>query len=121
MKNMIGQLLSNRYLIESYVDEGGMSVVYKAVDIATNQYVAIKALKPEFSRDVDFTKRFFNEAKASYNMSHPNIVALLNVDEDSGIYYLCFEYVEGPTLKQQIVRQGIIDGREAAKIAIQTL
>lgn len=121
MKNMIGQLLSNRYLIESYVDEGGMSVVYKAVDIATNQYVAIKALKPEFSRDVDFTKRFFNEAKASYNMSHPNIVALLNVDEDSGIYYLCFEYVEGPTLKQQIVRQGIIDGREAAKIAIQIL
>ncbi len=121
MRSLIGQLLSNRYLIESYVDEGGMSVIYKATDIATNQTVAIKALKPEFSRDVDFTKRFFNEAKASYNMSHPNIVALLNADEDAGVYYLCFEYVEGPTLKQQIIRNGIIDGRDAARIAIQIL
>ncbi|MDY5730231.1 MAG: Stk1 family PASTA domain-containing Ser/Thr kinase [Eubacteriales bacterium] len=118
---IIGQLLSNRYLIESYVDEGGMSIIYKAVDISNNQYVAIKALKPEYSSDIEFTKRFFNEAKASYNMSHPNIVALLNVDEDKGIFYLCFEYVEGDTLKQHIQKNGPIPIQESVRIAIQML
>lgn len=122
MRNLIGSLLSNRYLIDSYIDEGGMSIIYKAVDIGdNNQYVAIKALKPDFSQDMDFTKRFFNEAKASYNMTHPNIVALLNADEDNGIYYLCFEYVEGPTLKQQIVRSGLIEPKSATRTAIQIL
>ena len=51
MKNLVGKILENRYRIQEVIGVGGMSVVYKAVDLSDNKIVAVKVLKQEFFED----------------------------------------------------------------------
>lgn len=74
-----GTILNERYKILSKIGNGGMAIVYKALDLETNQIVAIKVLRPELAEDKTLLKRFHQEAKAVSALSHPNIVKLLDV------------------------------------------
>lgn len=105
---MIGRILGSRYEITEKIAQGGMSVVYKALDLNLNRYDAVKVLKEEFSTDKDILERFKQEANAVAFLSHPNIVNIFNVGSEGNIHYIVMEYVKGQTLKEIIRDQGIL-------------
>ena len=76
MDSNIGKKLDGRYEITELIGVGGMADVYKAVDVMENRTVAVKILKPEFSQNEEFLRRFRNESKAIAVLSHPNIVKM---------------------------------------------
>jgi serine/threonine-protein kinase len=114
-----GMYISDRYEIIDKVGSGGMADVYKAKCHRLNRYVAIKVLKPEFSDDTNFVKKFRGEAQSAAGLSHPNIVSVYDVGDDNGLYYIVMELVEGITLKHFIERKGKLEVKEAVGIAIQ--
>lgn len=93
-----GTLLAGRYEIVGRIGAGGMSNVYKAKDQKLNRFVAVKVLKPEFSADATFVKKFRVEAQSAAGLSHPNIVNVYDVGEEDGIYYIVMELVQGESL-----------------------
>lgn len=118
---MIGKQLGNRYEILEQLGGGGMAIVYKGRDTFLNRLVTIKMLRPEFSSDQDFTRRFRREAQAVASLSHPNIVSIYDVGQEEGIQYLVMEYVDGEDLKTVIRRDGKLPVERAVQIARQVL
>ncbi|MEM8607242.1 MAG: serine/threonine-protein kinase [Myxococcota bacterium] len=99
-----------RYPVERLLGSGSMGHVYLAHDLDLDRPVALKTL-----RDVDlddetravFISRFQNEARAAARLQHPNIVQIFDAGDDPKYGpYLVFEYVEGPTLKQRLRKDG---------------
>lgn len=116
---MIGRVLGNRYEIVERLGSGGMSYVYKARCSLLNRYVAVKILRPEFTSDESFIKKFKRESQAAASLCHQNIVNVYDVGVDGDIYYIVMEYVEGKTLKQLIKEKKRLEPIEAAGIARQ--
>lgn len=117
-----GRILAGRYRIEKEIGVGGMAVVYRANDLNTHHYVAVKVLKPEYNRDDEYVARFQREAEAAFKMTHHNIVNLLDVGMDAnGNRFLIMEYVEGQTLKDVIREKGRLTESSAVQITIRIL
>lgn len=119
MKKLIGKLLGNRYEILEQLGGGGMAIVYKGRDTILNRLVTIKVLRPEFTSDEDFVKRFRREAQAVASLSHPNIVSIYDVGRVDEVDYLVMEYIEGDNLKNLIRAHGPFTPAKAAQIARQ--
>ena len=115
----IGSTLSGRYRLVSKLGSGGMSTVYLAKDETLERSVAVKVLHAGISDQPDQIERFRREARAVAQLSHPNVVAVIDAGEDGGHPYIVFEYVEGETLKQRIDRLGRLPVDEAAAYAIE--
>ena len=96
-----------------------MSTVYLAHDETLERPVAVKVLHAAISDQPDQIERFRREARAVAQLSHPNIVAVIDAGEDAGHPYIVFEYVEGETLKQRIDRLGKLPVDEAAAYGIE--
>ena len=88
--------------IVSTLGEGGMGVVYKAVQKQLGRTVALKVLSPQLSTDPSFIERFTREARALASLSHPNIVGIFDSGVHDGVPYLIMEYVEGTSLRKLI-------------------
>lgn len=116
---MIGRVLGNRYEIVEKIGSGGMSHVYKARCGLLNRYVAVKILRPEFTSDESFVKKFRQESQAAASLSHQNIVSIYDVGVDQDTYYIVMEYIEGKTLKQLIREKRRMQPAEVAGIARQ--
>ena len=116
---MIGTLMSGRYRLESKLGSGGMSTVYLAIDETLGRKVAIKVMHREISDQPDQLERFRREARAVAQLSHPNLVAVIDAGEDGGHPYIVFEYVPGETLKQRIAESGRLATDEATAYAIE--
>lgn len=114
-----GMFVADRYEIIGKIGTGGMSDVYKARDHILGRFVAIKALKREFSEDVNFVVKFRTEAQSAAGLEHPNIVNIYDVGSEEGMHYIVMEYVEGVTLKTYIEKKGRLTYKEAVSIAIQ--
>jgi serine/threonine protein kinase len=69
---MIGEIIGS-YRITDKLGEGGMGVVYKAIDESLDRVVAIKALSQDLSGDPQLVERFRSEAKAQAHLNHTNI------------------------------------------------
>jgi len=118
-----GQILDDRYEIDSLIGQGGMSFVYRATDKKMGRAVAIKVLKEEYCEDQDFIRKFQNEAQAAAKLNHPNIVAVYDIidNHEDRLHYIVMELVEGITLKTYIQKRGRMDSKEAIAIAIQVV
>ena len=117
--SLIGTVLSGRYRLESKLGSGGMSTVYLARDGTLERWVAVKVMHREMSDQPDQIERFRREARAVAQLSHPNVVAVIDAGEDGGHPYIVFEYVDGETLKQRIERVGPLPVDEATAYAIE--
>jgi serine/threonine-protein kinase len=118
-RSLIGTVLSDRYRLESKLGSGGMSTVFLARDETLERWVAVKVMHREISDQPDQIERFRREARAVAQLSHPNVVAVIDAGEDSGYPYIVLEYVEGETLKQRIDRLGRLPVEEAVAYAIE--
>ena len=84
----IGQVLDQRYEILELIGEGGMSVVYKAMDRRLNRNVAVKIMREEMAADEEFRRNFCAEAHAVAMLSNPNIVGVYDVSHSDDIEYI---------------------------------
>ncbi|MBE5815135.1 MAG: Stk1 family PASTA domain-containing Ser/Thr kinase [Clostridiales bacterium] len=118
---MKGMVFAERYKLEEFIGQGGMSLVYRAVDIRTGHSVAVKILKSEYNSDKEFLERFQREAQAASLMSHHNIVNLLDVGVEGEFRYLVLEYVSGNTLKDIIRQRGRLNSATAIQVTVRIL
>jgi serine/threonine protein kinase len=114
---MVGRTVSHYQILEK-LGEGGMGVVYKAVDTHLDRLVAVKVLPPEKVADADRKRRFVQEAKAASALNHPNIVTIHDIDSAEGIDFIAMELVAGKTLDRWIPRHGL-RLNEALKYSVQ--
>src|SRR5581483_4671881 len=109
------------YLIQQKLGQGGMGVVYKAIDLNLDRPVAVKVLTPELARDGALVDRFRHEARALANLNHTNIATLYSLQEFGGQYFMIMEYLEGDTFDQLIHRRRRIPPDEAIRWFKQAL
>lgn len=99
-----GKKLSNRYLIEEMLGQGGMSAVYKATDPNLRRVVAVKLIHTHLSDNPDFVKRFEEEAAAVAQLRHPGIIQVYDFNQDDDVYYMVLEFVPGETIQDHLKR-----------------
>ncbi len=116
---MSNRLLAGRYELIEKIGDGGMAVVYKGKDRLLNRYVAIKILRPEYTKDEQFIENFRRESQAAAGLSHPNIVGVYDVGREGNIHYIVMELLEGEPLSEVIKQKGRIDYKEAMNITRQ--
>ena len=115
----IGKMLDDRYEILEVIGEGGMAIVYRALDHRLNRDVAVKIMRDEMAADEEFRRRFCTESHAVAMLSHPNIVAVYDVSHNDNVEYIVMELVEGITLKQYIERKGVVAWKEVVHFTKQ--
>jgi hypothetical protein len=99
----VGTTFDGRYRVEARLGEGGMGVVYRALDRETRGHVALKVLHPQLSVQADAKRRFRREARLATELRHPNLVRVLDFGATSeGTPYLVMELLEGETLASRI-------------------
>jgi eukaryotic-like serine/threonine-protein kinase len=116
---VVGETLADRYELEELVGTGGMSSVFKAHDRVLERNVAVKILHERYGEDEEFVQRFRQEARAVAQLSHPNIVTVIDRGDDGGRQYIVFEYVEGENLKDLVARTGPLPVDQALSLGIQ--
>jgi tetratricopeptide (TPR) repeat protein/tRNA A-37 threonylcarbamoyl transferase component Bud32 len=114
---MLGDVFSNYRLVEE-LGQGGMGIVYRAVDTTLDREVAIKFPRAKPGREID-NGRILEEARAASALNHPNIAAIYHSDVHRGQPYIVMELVDGPTLKD-LLRDGPLSPERALTLAEQT-
>jgi tRNA A-37 threonylcarbamoyl transferase component Bud32 len=114
---MVGEVLLDRYELIELVGTGGMSSVFKAHDRLLDRNVALKILHQHYTEDEEYLERFRREARSVAQLSHPNIVTVIDRGEADGRQFIVFEFVDGETLKHLIDREGPLPVDEALDIA----
>ncbi len=116
---MSSRLLSGRYELLEKIGDGGMAVVYKGKDRLLNRFIAIKILRPEFTKDATFVENFKRESQAAAGLTHPNIVGVYDVGREGNINYIVMELIEGRTLNDIIEDEAPMDYRKVIDISKQ--
>ena len=117
---------SDQYKLITKVGEGGFGRVYKAIDLKTDQILAIKILNlstesnPE--KQARLRLRFQREIQLCSQLNHPNIIKLLDHGETStGQFFAAFEYVDGVPLSKYIRVEGKLSVESTINIMMQVL
>jgi TolB-like protein/tetratricopeptide (TPR) repeat protein len=107
---MIGSELGH-YQVLDRLGEGGMGVVYRALDRKLGREVALKLLPDEVAGDPARIERLTREARAVAGLNHPNIVTIHSIEESGGRHYITMELVRGQSLDRLIGPAGLEPGR----------
>jgi serine/threonine-protein kinase len=104
--NLVGEVLDGRYHVERKIGEGGMSVVYLANDVSTEERYAIKVLSADLSRDKNAMARLRREASLGMRLAHPNVCHIIRLGEtQDGLVYVVMPYVQGEVLSDRNIRK----------------
>jgi serine/threonine protein kinase/Tfp pilus assembly protein PilF len=114
---VVGKEILHYRIIEK-LGEGGMGVVFKAIDNKLKRQVAIKFLPNHIAKNSDERKRFEIEAQAAASLNHPNISTIYSIETSDDQVFIVMEYIEGVELKDKI-KSGPIPTDEAISNAIQ--
>ncbi|HEV8324781.1 MAG TPA: serine/threonine-protein kinase [Myxococcota bacterium] len=117
-----GALLGERYRLERRIGEGGMGMVYRGVDQANGENVAVKLLHSEMLNLDQAVRRFRREGTAGGKLDHPHVVRVLDSGQaPDGALFLVMEFVEGESLAGVIHDCGPMDPARVVRIARQVL
>jgi serine/threonine protein kinase len=101
-----GELLGGRYRLGERLAVGGMGEVYRAVNETVSRPVAIKLLKRELADRPEAVRRFLREGRATNRVDHPNIVKVVDVDQDGDQLFIVQDLLEGEDLAKLLKRSG---------------
>ena len=91
-----------KYQVIERIGRGGMGMIFKAHDPVLDRAVALKVISTEIEVTDELRARFFREAQAWAQLSHPNIVAVYDMGEDDGRFFIVMEFLEGEELRRLI-------------------
>src|SRR3970282_2240364 len=86
--------LADRYRIDRELGPGGMGGGFLAGDLEHGRKVPLKVLRPELAQSLG-ADRFLREIRISAQLSHPNILTLIDSGNDGGFMYFVLPFVEG--------------------------
>lgn len=109
------------YQIRRAIAQGGMGVVFEALDTKLDKVVALKMMHPGLARDAAFRQRFEQEAKTLAKLEDPHFVRINAVVEEGANTFIVMEYVEGMTLAEHLRTHGALPPLDVAAIGIQIL
>lgn len=110
------KLIVASYRIQSPLGEGGMGMVFKAIQPKLDRTLALKVIRPQvLAARPEILSRFHREAKAIAQLNHPNVVLLFDADEFNGTHYIAMEYVDGLTLEKMVRTQGPMPIKQACE------
>ncbi len=94
------------YTIERQIGQGGMAIVYHAIQESLGRPVALKVMNPLFANSPEFSERFLDEGRMLASLQHSHIITIYDIGVSDGFHYISMEYVDGGDLRQQM-RDGI--------------
>ena len=106
---LVGTLLDGRYRVDGEIASGGMSTVYRGLDVRLDRPVALKVMDARYASDEHFLTRFQREARAVARLKDPGLVAVY--DQGGGGRggpppFLVMELIEGGTLRELLNERG---------------
>ncbi len=116
--NRIGVQLG-KYVITGRLGSGGMGIVYEARDTLLHRQVAIKVFRESASLTPDGLQRFLREAQAVARLSHPNVIAIFEIDYKEKVHYMAMELVAAGSAEDLIRTRGTVHWREATRIVAE--
>ncbi len=119
-KVTVGSYIEHYQILEE-LGKGGMGVVYKALNVNLDKFVAIKTISLGLASEEIITNRFRTEARALAKLQNPNIVSIFDLRVDDNQWFIVMEYVDGITLAHKIKEQDAISWQECLKIFKQIL
>jgi len=102
---MQNQLIANKYELVAVAGQGGMATVWRGVMRGAASFarpVAVKHILPQLSSDPEFVAMFVEEARVGSQLQHPNIVQIIDFEQERQSYYLIMEWVEGLDLSRYL-------------------
>lgn len=113
-------ILNDQYCLEKKIGQGGNGVVYKALDLKTNTYVAIKVFQPNSGKVTpDIIQRYKIEGISASKVNHPNAISVLDFHiAEECLPYLVMELLTGRTLKEELVHVGQMSIERSKEIII---
>ncbi|KQB85206.1 Stk1 family PASTA domain-containing Ser/Thr kinase [Corynebacterium oculi] len=102
----VGDVLEGRYQIDHPIARGGMSTVYRCVDLRLGRAVAVKVMDDRYVDDPVFRQRFRREARAMAKINHPHIVGVYDFGSDGNHVFLVMELITGGTLRELVAERG---------------
>ncbi|HMG53528.1 MAG TPA: protein kinase [Kofleriaceae bacterium] len=113
----LGQVLNNRFKVESKIGEGGFGAVYRGVQLATGRKVALKLLHPDMTKDDNLVARFRREGMVLCNLRDAHTITTYDFDQTpSGTLYIAMELLEGKSLHQVFHEEAPLDWKRVFKI-----
>ncbi|AEG82046.1 Stk1 family PASTA domain-containing Ser/Thr kinase [Corynebacterium ulcerans] len=113
---IVGDVLENRYRIEAPIARGGMSTVYRCLDLRLERHVAAKVMDARYIDDPIFRQRFQREARSMAQLSHPCLVGVYDFSSDGDQVFLIMELITGGTLRELLAERGPMPPHAAAAV-----
>lgn len=110
-----GFFFADRFRIEAPLGVGAMGAVYRAIDLLTEEQVALKILLRD-KQEGEARERFAREAQILSELDHPGVVGIRGFGHAKNTPWLAMELVKGETLGQRIRRAGKLDAGDLAPI-----
>jgi serine/threonine-protein kinase len=119
MELQLPVVFNDRYQLIKKIGEGGLAEVFQAQDMALGRIVAVKVLRPQYTRDPNFLVNFHREAQNAAKLSDSHIVAVYDFGQDKNRPYIVMEWVAGSDLRTVIDQQGAVPVDQAVEYATQ--
>ena len=108
-----------KYRVRRLLGKGAMGAVYLAYDPIIEREVAIKVLHPRLNRNPNALQRFLGEARAAGRLNHPNAIAIYEVADDEGVYFIVMELAVGGSVRELLQSHATPPFHEACRITVE--
>lgn len=112
-------VVGDRFHLHERIGSGGMAQVFRATDTELDRDVAVKLVDLRTDLEGDVRRRIQREARRAAQLRHPGVVQVHDVGNEEGRAYIVMEYITGPTLADELEREGRLVEREVADIGVQ--
>ncbi|MFC1889702.1 protein kinase [Thermodesulfobacteriota bacterium] len=119
-----GSIVDENYKILNFIDEGGMGIVYRVLELETNDVICLKFIKTQLTSDQTTRERFKTEIRSARRISQKNVIRAyhlkaLQLKNNQETYYITMEYFESRTLRHFIKERRPLPVSHIVKIARQ--
>ncbi len=118
---MVEKLLGDRYEVFGFLGRGGFASVYQVRSTSLERFEALKVLHESHGKDSDFARRFRQEARVAASLEHPSIVKVYDFGHVEGMLWYSMQFVDGPSLSEELAKRGTFDAEAAARIVVPLL